>query len=58
MVLDVTEDPLFIFKVSDLGELIGKLGGIYLRGRKRWKGKGLGGVRRGYGGGWTLDRRK
>ncbi len=44
MVSNATEDPPFIFKASDLGDLIGKLGGIYLRGRKGMMGQG---VRRG-----------
>ena len=58
VVLNVMEDPPFIFKVSDLGEIIGKLGGIFLRGRKRWRGKELGSVPRECLAGWTLDMKK
>ena len=56
--MNVMEHPPFIFKVSDLGELIGKLEGIYLRGRKRRRGKALGSVSRDYVGARTLDRKK
>ena len=58
VVLNVMEDRPFIFKVSDLGEIIGKLEGIYLRGLKRRRGKELGSVWRGCWAGWTLDKKK
>ena len=58
VVLNVMEDHPFIFKVSDLGEIIGKLEGIYLRGLKRRRGKELGAVLRGCWAGWTLDKKK
>jgi len=57
-VLNVIEVRPFIFKVSDLGEIIGKLEGIYLRERKRRRGKELGAVSRGCWAGVTLDRKK
>ncbi len=41
------DSPFIFFKATDLRELIGKLGGDLFAGRKGWKGKGLGGVRRG-----------
>jgi hypothetical protein len=58
VVLNVIEVRTFIFKVNDLGEIIGKLEGIYLRGRKRRRGKELGAVLRDCRVGWTLDRKK
>ena len=58
VVLNVIEVRPFIFKVSDLGEIIGKLEGIYLRGLKRRRGKELGAVWRDCWAGWTLDKKK